>query len=230
MFAELSEDNPYPRILRMRHPDVLQFAEPISVYSVCPEQVALELANQKDVRDLEDHGYGLITVDQNGAARRKFAAVPLIQVISNGDFKAQLEGLNTKQKQRIALAYEDYKNKPSTGVTTLTEVIEGLAMQAAKEAARKKWIKSAEAKGAVGDALDAMYGCGKCNNARAAIGGVRGYIASYRNMNHHWPKNKKKAQQRYTQCRLAFLEGLSQMRNFRIAMKGIGLSGNLPNA
>lgn len=230
VFVEFSEDSPYPKILRMRHPDVLQFPEPIAVYAVCPEQVALDAANQKDVRDLEDHGYGLVTINQDGVARRRFVAVPLSQVISNADYKAELQGLSPKQKERIALAFEDYKNKPATGVTTLTEVVEGLAKQAAKEAAKKEWITVAEAKGNVADALDAMFQCNSCKNARGAIGGVRSYIANYRNMSHHWPKNKKKAKQRYTECRLAFIEGIRQMRNFRNAMKAIGLSGNLPNA
>lgn len=229
VFVEFSEDSPYPRILRMRHPDVLQFPEPIAVYSVCPEQVVLDPANQKDIRDMEDHGYGLVMVDQSGVVRRRFTAVPLAQVISNADYKAQLHGLSQKQKQRIAQAYEDYKNKPSTGVTTLTEVVEGLATQAAKEAAKKGWIANAKAKSSIANALDAMFECEQCKNTRAAIGGIRAYIANYRNMSHHWPKNKKKAKQRYTECRIGFVDGISQMRNFRNAMKSIGLSGNLPN-
>jgi hypothetical protein len=230
VFVEFSEDSPYPRILRMRLPDVLHFPEPIAVYVVCPEQVALNAANQKSIADLENHGFGLVTVDQAGVAWRRFAAVPLSQVISNADYKSELQGLTPRQKERIAQAYEDYKNKPAIGVTSLTEVVEGLALQAAKEAAKKQWIEAALARGNVADALDAMFQCNSCRNARGAIGGVRGYIADHRNLSHHWPKNKKRAKQRYTECRLAFVEGIRQMRNFRTAMRNIGLSGNLPAA
>ena len=229
VFVELSEDSPYPRIVKIRHPDVLQFPEPIAVYCVCPEQVALDPANQKEIRDMEDHGYGLVVVTSEGDARRRFAAVPLTQVISKADYTAQLQGLSPRQKEKVASAYEDYNSKPSTGVTALTEIVEGLALQAGKEASKKNWITDAEAKGGTAVILKAMFESKQCQNARADIGGLLGYFSNYRHMNHHWPKNKKRAQQRYTECRVAFLEGINQIRRFRRSMKAIRLSGNLPN-
>ena len=228
VFVEPSEISPYPRIFSLRHADVLQFPEPIAAYCVCPEDVALDPSKQSDIHKLEEHGFGLITVNGDGTPHRRILAIPLIQVVPRTDYKAQLEGLTPKLKQKIAQAFEDYGNKPSTGVSTLTEVVEGFAMGAAKEAAKKSWITNAQANGGLAGALDAMYACNPCNNARAAIGGVRAYIANFRNISHHWPKNKKRAHQKYLECRHAFLEGMRQIRSFRTSMKNIGLSGNLP--
>ncbi len=230
VFVEPAESNPYPRIFSLRHADVLQYPEPIAIYSVCTEEVFLNPANQQEIQKLEEHGYGLIAVDNAGIARRKFAAVPLVQVIPRGEYKALIDGLPAKHKQNIAQAYEDYKNKPSTGVVTLTEIVEGLAVQAAKEAAKKGWITKAQSDGAIAPALDAMHIAAQCQNARAAIGGVRSHISKYRNLSHHWPKNKKKAREKYTECRHAFLDGLRQLKSFREAMRHLHLSGNLPRS
>lgn len=228
VFVEPSDNSPYPRIFSLRHADVLQFPEPIAAYCVCPEEAALSAANQPLIQKLEDHGYGLVTVNSSGDARRCFSAVPLIQVIPRPEYKAQIEELTLKQKQKIAQAYEDYKNKPSTGVSTLTEVVEGMVTQAAKEAAKNDWISQGQAGGTTAGALDAMYAANECQNARAAVGGVRAYVATYRNISHHWPKNKRRAHQKYTECRHAFIGGIRYIKSFREAMKNIGLSGNLP--
>jgi hypothetical protein len=64
--------------------------------------------------------------------------------------------------------------------------------------------------------------------ARGVIGGLRHHIQTYRNLSHNWPKNKAKAYQKYSDRRHAFLDDVRQMVQFRQAMKGIGLSGNLP--
>ena len=107
-------------------------------------------------------------------------------------------------------------------------MVEGLGIQAAKDAAAKGWITNAQANGPIAAALDAMYTAQECKNARGAIGGLRHYIQTYRNLSHHWPKNKKKAFEKYAECRHAFLDGIRQMVQFRQAMRNIALSGNLP--
>lgn len=136
--------------------------------------------------------------------------------------------LTPKQREKVAQSYDDYKNKPSMGVVSLTETIEGLARQAARDAHKKNWVSKKEAEGAIAGSLDAMFKASQCQNARAAIGGIRNHIANYRNLGHHWPKNKKLARKKYLDCRHAFLDGMRQMVNFRKAMRDLGLSGNLP--
>ena len=77
-------------------------------------------------------------------------------------------------------------------------------------------------------ALDALYNAKQFKNVRGAIGGARSYISAYRNPGHHWPRNTKKAYEKYAACRHAFLEGIKQIQRFREAMRSVSLSGNLP--
>jgi hypothetical protein len=226
--VEMSEDKVYPQILRLRHAELTQFPEPVAVYVVCPEEIAIEPSSQSDIKDLESHGYGLVVVDATGKAHRRFAAIPIVQVISTLDYVAATKSLPKRVKQSVAQAFVDYRAKPTVGVVTLSEIVEGLATRAVTDAVKKGWITNGVAKGAIANALDEMYTSKDCRSSRAAIGGIRNYVANFRNPSHHWPKNKKKAHEKYSQSRHAFLEGLRLLREFPGAMKNIGLSGLLP--
>lgn len=227
---EVSEDKVYPQILRLRHAELTQFSEPVAIYVICPEERAIEASFLAEVRDLESHGFGLIVVNAAGKAHKQFSAIPIVQVISASDYLNATKGLPTRVKQKAAQAFADYRSKPVMGVVSLTEVVEGLAIRAIKDAHSKGWVTHADVNGALAPALDKMYLENGCRNSRAAIGGVRSYIANFRNLNHHWPKNRKKAHEKYVLARQGFLEGLRHVRDFPIAMKNIGLSGLLPPA
>lgn len=228
--VEISEDKVYPQILRLRHAELTQFPEPVAIYVVCPEEIALEASSQTDVRDLESHGFGLIVVNAAGKAHKQFSAIPVVQVISASDYLNATKGLPTRIKQKAAQAFVDYRSRPVMGVVSLTEVVEGLAIRATNDAQKKGWIAPADVNGPLANALDKMYAANGCRNSRAALGGVRNYIANFRNLNHHWPKNRKKAHEKYVLAKHGFLEGLRHVRDFPTAMKNIGLSGLLPPA
>lgn len=228
VFVEPSEIGPYPRILERKHTDVLHFPQPIAIYAVCPEETIATPPQRSDMKRLQAHGFGLITVNHEGQARREFSAIPLVQVIPKAEYKAEIEGLPKKTKQRIGEAYEDYNAKPVNGVKSLTEVIEGLVTQAGKGAVQKKYLSKSVLGSDVADILDALHDTKECKNARAAIGGVRSHVKEYRNPKHHWPANKKRAYKKYSDCRHAFMDGIKHIQRFRTAMQAIGLTGNLP--
>ena len=229
IFVEPSETEPYPRILKLKKDDVYRFSQPIAIYSVCPEDMISKSAQRSERNLLQDQGFGLITVDPNGHARSMFSAIPLIQVISQADFKKEIHGLSHKIRQRVSEAFDDYCNKPVNGVKSLSEVIEGLVTQAGNDVVRKGCLSKKQLGSGVAEALDALYNVQQYKNIRAAIGGARSHISVYRNLSHHWPKNKRKAHEKYGNCRHAFLDGIKQIQQFREAMKSVGLSGNLPN-
>jgi hypothetical protein len=107
-------------------------------------------------------------------------------------------------------------------------VFEGMVLKAGRDAAKKKIIKTSEAKpGAPAKTLEALLNTPQCRNAAAAIGGAQSYISMYRNTAHHFPKNKKQALKKYRDCRHGFLDGLKKVQQFREAMKNSGLSGAL---
>ena len=230
IFVEPSETSAYPRILELKSGDVRRFPQPIAIYAVCPEEILHIPGQQAERRRLEADGYGLITVDVDGNATRVVGTIPLIQIISAAEFKQELTGLPKKLRQRISEAFEDYCAKPVNGVKSLSEVIEGMVEQSGKDGVRKKYLQKKDVSGSIADLLDALYDSPQYNNVRAQIGGVRSFIAEYRNLSHHWPRNAKRAHKKFSDCRHAFLDGIKRVHQFRTAMKNVGLSGNLPRA
>jgi hypothetical protein len=227
VFVEVSETGPYPQIVRMRHANVLQHPEPIAVYAVCPEEVFLKSDKRSEIKELQAHGCGLITVNSEEIARREFPAIPLIQVISSAEFKTLIQGLPQSIKRHVVQAYEDYNSKPVNGVAKITEIIEGLVEQACVDVYKKGILSKTALGNTIANKLDALHREDCFAAARAAIGGVRSHYSTCRNRTHHWPKNKKKAHEKYADCKYDFVEGIQNVKRFRESMKNIGLTGNV---
>lgn len=227
VFVEVNETGPYPQIVRMRHANLLQIAEPIAVYAVCPEEMILTPAQRKDTKEMRAHGYGLLTVNDDGDAEREFTASPLVQVIPRAEYKAIIAGLPKSIRQQVSQAYEDYNGKPVNGVSKITEIVEGLVNKACDDVVRKKYADKKDFGINIAANLDKLYALEQCGGARPAIGGVRSYYSTYRNLTHHWPKNKAKAHKKYADCRHAFMDGLKNIEQFTTSMKNSGLTGKL---
>jgi hypothetical protein len=229
VLIEPSEDTTYSAIFRLRHVDVMNIQRPISIYAVCPEEVALRSEEQANARLLRQHGYGLLVANRAGEVTLRHQAVPLIQLIPDSEYGEEVKGLPRKALRVVAQAFETYQHRPPLGVAELSEIAEGLVLKAGREAASKGWVSSGKVgPGKIAQTLDELSGCGNCKDARAALGGMRAFISRYRTASHHFPKNKKQAYVKYRECRHAFLDGIKQIKGFRTAMKRIGLSGNLP--
>lgn len=221
--AEASNAGPYPLILQLRRSDVTNLDMPVSVYAICPEEVYTN--GQSEFKRLIADGFGLLTVDANGGVVERAHAIPLIQQISAVEFGADIKGLPVKLRTRLAQAYDSYKHNPPTGTADIAEVMEGLVLRAGKDAAAKGWITNSDVKGGVAKILQAMQGSVQCNSAAAAIGAAQAYISMYRNIGHHFPKDKRAAAKKYRDCRHGFLEGLKKVTFFRDSMKNLGFSG-----
>ena len=227
VFVEPSETGPYPRILQIRNADVLHFPQPIAVYAVCPEEAVTRSVQLTEMKRLQGHGFGLLTVNAQGQAHRMFGACPLVQVIPQAQFSAETRTLPPTIRRRVSEAFDDYRSQPVNGVRTLSEIMEGLVVQAGKDASKAGHISNAAVRGSVANLLDTLHQVKGFGGARGDIGGARRYIKEYRNPSHHWPRNRKEAHQKYANCRHAFLEGIIQIREFRMSMKKVGLSGSL---
>lgn len=221
--AEASE-TPYPAIFRLRHADIVNVNMPISIYCICPEEAYLNESMQRDVMDLESHGYGLLTVNSTGTVNKRVNCIPLIQHLSEPEFTAEIKALPKKIRLRLKDAFESYKHNPGSGVKDLSEVIEALILDAGKKAAKKCWITKGAVKGSLATLLDEMTAAKQCHKAKAAIGGARSYIYDYRNTSHHIPRNKKQAYKKYNDCLHAFRDGIKRIQSFRDAFKNIGIN------
>lgn len=219
-------ETPYPLIFRLRLADILNLQEPVAIYCVCPEEAYLK--DQPEAKALIADGYGLLTVATDGSVLRRASSIPLIQRITTKEFNAELTGLPSKLKRRLAESFDRYQHNAPSGNADVAEVMEGLVLKAGRDSVRKKWITKSDARpGAPADTLLAMLKVPQCKNAAAAIGAAQGYISMYRNMSHHFPKDKKQAAKKYRDCRHGFIEGLKKVHVFRRAMRDIGLSGAL---
>ena len=228
VFVEPSEVGPYPRILGLKYAEVLNFPQPIAVYTVCPHEVTTSAEQRREMGRLQAHGFGLVTVDGEGEVKRLFPAMPLVQVIPDAQYRELIRGLPKRIRQRISEAYEDYKNNPVKGAQTITELAEGMVIRAYADAVKKGIVNNSAVRGTVAQQLDALAAPQQLGNARAALGGIRDYMSIDRNSSHHWPKSKKQAYQKYANCRDTFVEGIKKIARFRDAMRNVQLSGNLP--
>ena len=217
-------ETPYPVIFRLRLADILSLQHPIAVYAVCPEEAYLK--EQTEAKALIADGYGLLTVAADGSVQKRASCIPLIQRITQKEFAAEIAELPPRLRRRLAESFDRYQHSAPSGTADVAEVIEGMVLKAGRESARKKWINKSDARpGAPADTLAAMQKVPQCKNALAAIGAAQGYISMYRNLNHHFPKDKKQAAKKYKDCRHGFLEGLKKIVFFREAMRKIHLSG-----
>lgn len=222
--AELS-DTPYPEILRLRHAQITNHHVPIAVYSVCPEEAFLLKEAQPEVRDLQAHGYGLITIDQHEQATRRFSCIPLIQHIPDSELRAEIAGLPKRLCMRIREAFDKYKTNPVSGLQDLSEVMEGLIYSAARASSRRGWVrKGISQESNLATVLDELAQAKELKDARASIGGVRGFVKQYRNASHHFPKNRAQAYQKYRAAQHGFRDGLKQIQAFRKAFSERGIS------
>ena len=225
VFVEPSDDGPYPRLLQMKYSEVITYPEPIAVYSVCHANAIATPKGQSELNRLKKLGFGLVTVDPSGEPTVLFPGTPLVQVISDVEFKQQIKGLPRGIKQCARECFVDYQNKPSNGVSTLSELVEGMIAKAGQDAASKGFITKREAQSSQATLLDALHS--NVVSARAAIGGARKFVNECRNPAHHWPKSKKASHKKYVDCRHNFIEGLRIIQSFRQSMKDNGLSGNV---
>lgn len=225
VICEASE-SPYPLIFSMRRLDVLKLQLPIAVYCICTEEAYLN--QQADAKRLMNDGYGLLTVDADGNVQRRSATIPLLQQINDEEFQLEIKHLPQKLRTRLAESFDRYKHNAPSGAADIAEVMEGLILKAGREAAKKKWILASEAKpGAPAATLAAMQKSDQCKSILAAIGAAQAYISMYRNLNHHFPKDKKQAAKKYRDCRHGFLEGIKKVVFLRESLRKIQLSGGL---
>lgn len=219
--AEVSETTPYPKIFRISHANVLNVQLPMAMYSICTEEAFLDKGNQKEIRELEAHGYGLYTVDGDGNVQRRLDCIPLIQHIPNEEFLEEIRQLPASYRRNLKDCYEVYHKRPISGLQEITEMVEGLINISATKAVKKGWLTKVK-KGAA-DILDDMSGNINFKPAVASIGGIRNYIKEYRNVAHHPAKTRAKAYRKYRACRHGFIDGIKQILSFRTAMKNIGI-------
>lgn len=208
---EVSEDL-YPMILKLIAHDIRQDCPdiPITVYVATPLESYLADAKQLTVRKLKEHGFGLLTVDDNGLVTEQFTAIPLIHHIPLNEFNDCIKTLPHSARVKYKDAYDVYRTNSYQGLQECGQLVEGLVFSLAKQSHLKGWIASKPLKGMAAEVLDAMYEStdNSLKQQRAALGSARSFIKYYRNMASHAPKSLKDTAIRIKACRKGFLDSL----------------------
>jgi hypothetical protein len=214
---------PFPESLMLTKTKIANAHLPITIYSICSENAFLTKEGQKEASELKAHGLGLFTVDADGVATKQFGGIPIINHIPLAEFDACLVGIPKGIATRIKDAFDSYNNTPTDGVTAISDVLEGLVYDAIGRAIKKGWMTKKSEEKLLAAALDDMVKTTQFATSAAAIGGVRGFVKSYRNTANHNPRSRKAAYDKYVKCKQAFFAGMHAIDSFYRAMKDVGI-------
>ena len=217
---------PFPESLMLTKTKIANAHLPITIYSICSEEAYLTKEGLKEAGELKAHGMGLFTVDADGVVTKQFSGIPIINHIPFAEFNACLTGTGIPKGIGTSIkdAFDSYNNTPTVGITAISDVLEGLVYDAIKGAIKKGWMTNKSEKKLLAAALDDMAKTTQFTNSAAAIGGVRGFIKSYRNTANHNPRTRKAAYNKYVKCKQAFFAGVQAIDSFYTAMKNVGIN------
>jgi hypothetical protein len=208
-------DNLYPEALKGAAHDISHFDFPIAVYQACSLEVYQSDPGQARINLLRQHGFGVLTVDHAGIVTTQHAAIPLAQHISKGLLDAECAGLNPAIRVKFNAAHLTYQVNEGQGLQQAGQIVEGLVVCIAKQAAKEGVITPGVASGGLADAIDALYATKKFAQQRAALGAARDFIKDYRNTASHAPRSAKQAAEKIRRCRAGFLDGIRVAKKLR---------------
>lgn len=216
------EDNLYPEVLKGAAHDIGHFDFPISVYQACSLEAYQTDPKHTKVNLLRKHGFGIITVDEDGNVTIQHSCIPLVQHISSDQFDGQISGLTPVVKVALKEAYETYLTNEGQGLQQAGQVVEGLVRSIAMQAAKNSVIPNGVPGRPLADVIDELYQTNVFKQHRAALGGARDFIKEFRNTASHAPKNAKEAADKIRKCKTGFFDAISVSTKLRTVTKAVG--------
>jgi hypothetical protein len=219
--AEVEEEL-YPTILKIAGHDIKHFEHPVSVYVICPLDIFLADKKQTTTRQLKRHGFGIITVDDDGVATMQHSAVPLAQHISEEDLDSEIRALSPNLKVRFKAAHTTYQVREGQGLQEAGQIVEAIVNAMADEAVRKGVVSRGQLGNSAANTIDALYALNAFRDYRATLGGARQFMREYRNIASHAPRSAAQAMEKIRKCRVGFLDAVRSARDLHAAMKRLG--------
>jgi hypothetical protein len=216
----------FPEALKGAAYEIVNFDRPISVVQACSLTTYQADPKQGKVNLLRKHGFGILTVDDDGNATLQHNAIPLAQHISTDELDSAVSDLTATLKVHFKGAYETYVANVGQGVQQVGQIVEALAC-IAKQAVKKSVITPAEAAGALADVIDNLYQKTVFRNHRAALGAARDFIKEFRNIASHAQSTAAEAMEKIKKCRAGFLSGIAVATKLRDVMQQLGYTINI---
>jgi hypothetical protein len=199
------DDAIFPDALKGAAHDIGKFDFPISVYQACSLDVYQRDPKMSRVNLLRENGFGLITVDEDGAAVIRDYAQPLAQYISQERLEIELKSLTPSLKVRFKTAHATYQTSVGQGLQEAGQIIEGLVRGLASQAQAANIVSAGTTGKATADMIDRLYATKDFERHRAVLGGTRSFVKNYRNIASHPPQNPKQAAEKIRKCKEGFL-------------------------
>jgi len=202
------EDNLYPESLKGAAHEISHYDFPISVYQACTLEAFLGDPKHKKVAELKKHGFGIITVDDEGNTVVQSPCVPLAQHISPDVFDRAISGLSAPLKVAFRSAYTVYQTSETQGLQEAGQVVEAIIRAIGIKAVNAGDLMPRPTNQALANRIDDMYAAQSLAGHRAALGGAREFVAEFRNTVSHPAHTAKLAAEKIRKCRKGFLDAI----------------------
>ncbi|RYC31038.1 hypothetical protein D3273_16025 [Lichenibacterium minor] len=202
------EDNLYPISLKGSAHEISIYELPISVYQACSLEAYLADTRQREINALKQHGFGIVTVDENSHLTVQHSCIPMAQFISKEQFDSRISSVGSTLKPSLKSAYETYSVRTNQGLQEAAQVVEGVITSVVYQAVKKGILTNSQASKPLADQIDALYATNNFKPYRAALGGARDFVKQYRNSTSHSPASAKQASERARMARNGFLDSI----------------------
>lgn len=223
--AEVS-DTLYPGVLKIAAHDIMHFDSPVSVYVVCPLEVFQSDAKHTVINQLKKHGFGIITVDDEGRAVQQHPCIPLAQHIPDEELEKDIPDLKQKLKVAFRSAHGSFHVDEGQGLQKAGQIVEAIINTIAQAAVKGGLAVTGSTPA---DKIDSLYILNDFKSHRAALGGAREFVREYRNTASHPARTAKEAVDKIRKCRSGFFDAIRTAKNLSevAAAKNYRLNINL---
>jgi hypothetical protein len=197
----------YPEALKAAAHDIGHYDSPVAIYQACSLDAYQRDKDQSRINLLRTHGFGIITVAEDGAVSIQNVATPLAQHISISSLDSEMTSLNSSLKIKFKAAHTTYAVNVGQGLQEAGQIVEALIHSIAKQAGDAGLVIRGIEKKPLAVVIDILYE--KFTNHRAALGDARGFVNEFRNTASHAPKSAKQAALKIRNCRKGFINSVT---------------------
>jgi hypothetical protein len=208
-------DNLYPEVLKGAAHDISFFDTPISIYQACSLDSYQKDTKQAKINLMRQHGFGIITVDEDGHSVVQHPSVPLAEHIPEHQMENSIKELTATLKVGFRGAYKTYLTNIGQGLQQAGQIVEAIVNCIAAQAVKNGVIPASAARGSVADTIDALYDTTRFKNLRGELGAARGFVKEFRNAASHPAKSAKQATERMRKCKTGFNEAIETASKLR---------------
>jgi len=207
--AEVS-DQLYPGVLKIAAHDIMHFDSPVSAYVVCPLEVFQADSKHTVVNQLKKHGFGIITVDDDGRAVQQHPCIPLAQHITDEELENEIHELKQKLKVAFRSAHSSFHVDEGQGLQKTGQIVEAMINTITQAAIKTGLVVAGNTPA---DKIDSLYMLNDFKPHRAALGGAREFVREYRNIASHPAHTAKEAVDKIRKCRTGFFDAIRTAKN-----------------